>query len=153
MSIRSTDGSTIVQHTLDDAEVAALWTNAEVARSNKQYAQASELIETALRIVPDDPVLWSRLAELRLQLGEHVLAENYAAKSNAISDGSQVLLYRNWQIIQFARDERGDVLGAREAQVEVRKFAPEKVATPVPNPDKIPQFCMHWYRRQICSRP
>ena len=114
-----------VQHVFDDPAVAAIWTNAEIARTDKQYDQASELIEEALRIVPDDPVLWSRLAELRYQLGEHVLAENYAAKSNAISVDDRVLQYRNWLIIQHARDQRGDVLGAREAQLEVRKLAPE----------------------------
>ncbi len=112
-------------HSLDDPEVAAIWTNAEIARQEKQYTEASVYVESALRIIPEDPVLWSRLAELRMQLGENVLAENYAAKSNALALENRILKYRNWLIIQFARDQRGDVLGAREAQVEVRKYAPE----------------------------
>jgi len=119
------DESGIVMHSLDDPEVAAIWTSAEIARHEKQYAEASAHVESALRIIPDDPVLWSRLAELRMQLGENVLAENYAAKSNALALENRVLKYRNWLIIQFVRDQRGDVLGAREAQVEVRKYAPE----------------------------
>ena len=68
-------------------------------------------------------MLWSRLAELQMNLQEFVLAENYAAKSNALAIDNTVLLYRNWLIIQFVRDKRGDVLGAREAQVEARKYS------------------------------
>ncbi len=118
------DKSGRILHSLDDPEVAAIWTNAEIARQEKKYAEASAYVESALRIIPDDPVLWSRLAELRMQLGQHALAENYAAKSNALALENSALKYRNWLIIQFARDERGDVLGAREAQVELRKYAP-----------------------------
>ena len=114
-----------IQHSLDDPEVAAIWTNAEIARQEKKYAEASDYVESALRIIPDDPVLWSRLAELRMQLGQHALAENYAAKSNALALENSALKYRNWLIIQFARDKRGDILGAREAQVELRKYASE----------------------------
>ena len=112
-----------VKHAVADPEVAAIWMNAEIARSRKQYAEASEHVENALRIVPDDPIMWSRLAELRLQLGEFVLAENYAAKSNALASENRVLVRRNWLIIQHARDKRGDVLGAREAQIEVRNYS------------------------------
>lgn len=114
-----------ILHALDDPEVAAIWTNAEIARQEKKYAEAATYVESALRIIPDDPVLWSRLAELRMQLGENVLAENYAAKSNVLALENNALKYRNWLIIQFARDKRGDILGAREAQIEVRKYAPK----------------------------
>ena len=63
------DKSGRILHSLDDPEVAAIWTNAEIARQEKKYAEASAYVESALRIIPDDAVLWSRLAELRMQLG------------------------------------------------------------------------------------
>ncbi|MEM7207048.1 MAG: hypothetical protein AAF434_04415 [Pseudomonadota bacterium] len=114
-----------IQHSLDDPDVAVLWTRAELAREEKQFAEASFHIEQALRVIPDDPVLWSRLAELQMLQEETVLAENYAAKSNALASDNRPLQHRNWLIIQHARDKRGDVLGAREAQVEVRNLSEE----------------------------
>lgn len=114
-----------IRHSMDDSNVVEMWTNAEAARQQGAFEQAGVYIESALRITPDDPMLWSRLAELRMRLGEYPLAENYAAKSNALGADNTPLLHRNWLIIQHSRDERGDVLGAREAQLEVRKYAAE----------------------------
>lgn len=76
-------------------------------------------------MTPHNPVLWSRLAELHMRLSEYPLAENYASKSNALSQGNTPLLNRNWLIIKHSRNGRGDLLGAREAQLEVRKYAVE----------------------------
>ena len=112
-----------IQHSLDNPQVASIWLNAEKARNNGQYRDAQQLIESALRFAPDDPFLWSRLAELNLRLDELVLAENYASKSNAIAGDNKTLKYRNWLIIEHARDERGDLIGAREAQIERCKYS------------------------------
>ena len=114
-----------IEHNVDDPAVAALWTSAELARGERKYAEAQGYIEQALRVVPDDPVLHCRLAELTMKQGENVLAENYAAKSNALASENNALQYRNWLIIQHSRDQRGDVLGAREAQVQARRYSAE----------------------------
>ena len=47
-----------------------------------------------------------------------------AAKSNSLAAiGNRPLRYRNWLIIQRAREGRGDLLGAREAETESTKLA------------------------------
>ena len=123
--LQELDPEQTIQHAVEDPEVAAMWTSAEIARQEKNYPEAIVHIENALRRIPDDPVLWSRLAELKMRLGENVLAENYAAKSNALVTDRPGLQYRNWLIIQHSRDQRGDVLGAREAQVKARALLSE----------------------------
>lgn len=114
------DGS--VRHTVDNEAVALLWEQAEDARRNDEPKSAIGALERALRVAPEDPVLWSRLAELQLERGEHGVAENLAARSNSLAEERRLLRYRNWLIIAAAREQRGDEEGARQAQAEADRI-------------------------------
>ncbi len=92
-----------------------LWDQAEEARRENRTGDAIEALERALRVAPEDPVLWSRLAEMRLRQEDFAVAENLAAKSNALAGDQRLLRYRNWLLIAEARKRRGDEEGAREA--------------------------------------
>lgn len=116
-SVVGPDGEPRVQHRLQDPAVADLWRQAELARTQGQPEVAANAIERALRIQPADAILWSRLAELRLESGQAAQAENLAAKSNALAGGNLALQYRNWLIIGASRQQREDAPGAREAQI------------------------------------
>lgn len=105
-----------VRHELDNRAVALLWAEAESARRADRLGAAVTALERALRLAPEDPVLWSRLAELRLRQRDFAVAENLAAKSNALAGEERLLRYRNWLIIAEARRRRGDTAGAGEAQ-------------------------------------
>ena len=78
---------------------------------------AAASLERAVRIAPDDAMLWHRLADLRLAQGQHGMVSQLAAKSNALTrpeDGA--LRQANWQLIAQARRGMGDERGARDAE-------------------------------------
>lgn len=107
----------------DDEKVARLWSSAEKARQTGQDATALKLVYEALDISPQNSLLWSRAAELQLDNLEAALAESYATKSNAFAgQDDRTLLYRNWLIIEQARQIRGDLLGVRSAHKKVQEY-------------------------------
>lgn len=114
------DGS--VRGNTDFERVAQLWAAAEEARNNDQDAIALELLYDALEVSPQNALLWSRAAEIQLDTLEAALAESYATKSNAFAEDNRPLLYRNWMIIEHARNMRGDLLGVRSAHKKVQEY-------------------------------
>jgi predicted Zn-dependent protease len=104
--------------------VKDLWAQAEEARQAGDYDNAALTLERILRIVPDDAVIWSRLAEVRLLQGNSSQAENLAAKSNSMSLDNTLLNYRNWLIIARARKLAGNDVGAQEAEYTANSFRP-----------------------------
>lgn len=116
------DGS--IRHAIGNPAVVDLWKQAEEARKTGDYDTAELLLERALRIEPDDAVMWSRLAEIHLVQQNANQAENLAAKSNAMSIDNSLLNYRNWLIISRARQMKGDDIGAQEAEYTANSFKP-----------------------------
>ena len=114
------DGS--IREDTDDQQVARLWSSAETARRDGKDAIALELVYEALEVDPDSAILWSRAAEIQLDKLESALAESFAVKSNGFAQENQTLLYRNWLIIEEARELRGDLLGVRSAHKKVQQF-------------------------------
>ncbi len=111
-----------VTQVTSNAAVVSLWREAELARGNQQFDRAANALERALRIVPKDAVLWSRLAEVRLYQEQFAQAENLAAKSRALSGRDRTLLYRNWLLTAQARQARGDGAGAKKAQQQAERL-------------------------------
>lgn len=114
------DGS--VRGNADYEKVAELWAAAEEARNNDQNSVALEFLYDALEVNPKNALLWSRAAEIQLDTLEAALAESYANKSNAFAQENRPLLYRNWMIIEHARNMRGDLLGVRSAHKKVQEY-------------------------------
>ncbi len=113
-----------IRHDIQDPEVARLWQESEIMRRGGQLDLAKERLQEAITITPRDPVLWSRAAEFELELSSFLRAENYAAKSNFLATlADRQLRYRNWLIIKRSREGRGDLLGAREAELETTKLS------------------------------
>lgn len=77
--------------------------------------QSAALIERAVRIAPQDPLAWNRLAFIRLQQNDWTQAEQLAMKSNSFADGQSNLQLRNWRIIAEARKRLGNKQGAQTA--------------------------------------
>jgi tetratricopeptide (TPR) repeat protein len=96
------------------AVLALLDSAGEQARTGRWDASAATL-ERALRIEPENPVIWHNLAGVRLQQGRADQAEGFAAKSNTLAGLDRELQVRNWRIIADARRARGDSAGAHEA--------------------------------------
>lgn len=102
--------------------VALLDNAGQQARSGQLDASAATL-ERALRIEPDNAVIWNRLALVRLQQGRPDQAESLAAKSNALAGSDRELQVRNWRIIAQARRARGNNAGAQLAEERVLELA------------------------------
>ncbi len=99
----------------ENTAVVALMKKSQNQSLAGQWDAASASLERALRIEPRNPVLWQRLARVRLDQGNDSQAENLAAKSNSLSGNDQRLRSENWRIIGQARSNRGDKAGARAA--------------------------------------
>lgn len=66
-------------------------------------AQAAAQIERALRIRPQDPLLWQKLAWLRLKNGEFEQAAALAARSDALAGGNAAVREQNRRITALAQ--------------------------------------------------
>jgi hypothetical protein len=113
-----------IRHDVQDPEVARLWQESAILSRSGDLDSAKARLQQAITITPRDAVLWSRAAEFELDQNSFLRAENYAAKSNYLATlGDRPLRYRNWLIIKRSREGRGDLLGAREAELESTKLS------------------------------
>jgi len=69
----------------------------------KEYHAAANLIERGINISPDDPILWQRLAAIRLEEGNYKQAKQLATKSNVLIEGDPDLREINNGIINQAK--------------------------------------------------
>lgn len=95
---------------------SSLMTKAESQRNAGDLAGAASTLERAVRIESRHPLLWNRLAQVRLQQGNHGLAAELASKSNALAGSDRGLKRSNYLIIADAKRATGDVAGARVAE-------------------------------------
>lgn len=103
--------------------VSVLMRRADDQRRTGDLDGATVSLERALRIAPDDAMLWHRLAEVRLMQKRHAMVVQLAAKSNALAvSGDRDLRSRNWRLIAQARRGMGDLRGAREADRRVAEL-------------------------------
>jgi tetratricopeptide (TPR) repeat protein len=102
--------------------VVALMQTAAVQRHEGQLDQAAASLERALRIEPDNALLWGHLAELRLAQERWIQAEQLALKSNRLSSGDRTLQARNWETIADARSAMGDDRGSQQAREQSRRL-------------------------------
>lgn len=119
---QSTESANRIQHRIGNQAAVNLYNEAKMAASGQDYDTAAMLLERALRLEPEDAVMWSKLAEVHLLQGNANQAENIAAKSNTLSINNSLLNYRNWKIIGQARALKGDEIGAQEAEYTAESF-------------------------------
>ena len=77
---------------------------------------AASHLERAVRVDPNHPLPWNRLAHVRFEQGSYPLAEELAQKSNALAGSDSALKRNNWELIAAARQAAGDLSGAHEAR-------------------------------------
>jgi len=106
--------------------VQGLLAEAMGAARDGDLRQALALLERAQRIEPRNPLVWNRLALVRLQEGDLAQAESLALRSNSYAAGQPDLQVRNWRIIADARRGRGDDAGARQAEGEARSLSADR---------------------------
>ena len=94
----------------------ALVGQAQTQIATKNYAVAASSIERALRIEPDNPLLWIELGKVRLAEGNYVQAENMGRKAVSMSVNAPRAQSSAWRLIAESYRARGKNLEAQEAQ-------------------------------------
>ena len=98
--------------------VTALLETAEQRAQAGNLDSAAAVLERAVRLEPQNALLWHRLATLRLRQGQYAQAASLAAKSNALAGTNRSLQASNWDTIAQAKDKLGDAEGARAARAK-----------------------------------
>lgn len=111
----SDDSEGVQVYPLQNPAVLQLSNDARTAEQAGDLAQATVLLERALRIQPRDPELLQHMAEVQLQKQDYQQALNFAVRSYDTGPRVGEICARNWRTIGVARDHLGDERGAREA--------------------------------------
>lgn len=80
------------------------------------YAVAAGSIERALRIEPNNPLLWLELGRVRQAEGSYAQAENLGRKALSLATGDPRTQSSAWYLIAEALRARGRAPEAREAE-------------------------------------
>jgi predicted Zn-dependent protease len=94
----------------------ALVSQAQTQMATKNYAVAASSIERALRIEPDNPLLWIELGKVRFAEGNYVQAENLSRKAVSMSVNAPRAQSSAWRLIAESYRARGKNIEAQEAQ-------------------------------------
>ncbi|HTE41432.1 MAG TPA: tetratricopeptide repeat protein [Steroidobacteraceae bacterium] len=81
-------------------------------------AMAAVTLERALRIEPDNPLLWIELAKIRHNEGNESQAENLARKALSMATGDGKTQAAAWRVIANSYRARGRNPEAREAETK-----------------------------------
>ena len=87
------------------------------------YAVAASSIERALRIEPNNPLLWIELGQVRQSEGNFVQAENLARKGLSLATGDPRTQSSAWRLISEALRSRGRAPEASEAEARANELA------------------------------
>ncbi|HKQ13242.1 MAG TPA: hypothetical protein VJT80_07385 [Steroidobacteraceae bacterium] len=102
----------------------ALVGQAQTQVATKNYAVAASSIERALRIEPDNPLLWIELGKVRQAEGNYVQAENMGRKAVSMSVNAPRTQSTAWKLIADSYKARGKNIEAQEAQARSDSLNP-----------------------------
>ncbi len=100
----------------------ALVGQATTQLASKNYAVAASSIERALRIEPDNPLLWIELGRIRQAEGNYAQAENMARKALTLAGNAPRAQSTAWLLISDSLRARGRNPEAREAQLRAEQL-------------------------------
>jgi tetratricopeptide (TPR) repeat protein len=116
----ATPGVTSGQPT-SSAAAASLIAEASQLASADQYERAGSTLERAISIEPENPLVWHRLAALRLSQQRYDQVVAMAQKSNRYAADWILLRAANWELIAQAKTAMGDSNGAANAWAQARE--------------------------------
>jgi len=102
----------------------ALVGQAQTQVATKNYAVAASSIERAMRIEPDNPLLWIELGKVRLAEGNYQQAENMGRKAVSMSVNAPRAQSSAWRLIADSLRARGKNIEAQEAQARSDSLNP-----------------------------
>jgi Flp pilus assembly protein TadD len=95
----------------------ALVGQAQTQLASKNYPVAAASIERALRIEPDNPLLWIELGKIRQAEGNYQQAENMGRKAESMAVNAPRTQAAAWALIADSLRARGKNTQAREAEM------------------------------------
>ena len=103
----------------------ALVSQAEAQRKKGDLPGATVSLERALRIEPNNPLLWVEMGRLRMDQRNYPQAENMGRKALAMSVGDDRTQSMAWQLIAESYRARGKNPQAQEAMEKSRALNPQ----------------------------
>ena len=104
-----------------DALVAQAHTQAGAG----EYAAAGATLERALRIEPDNPLLWVELGRVQMEEGNAGQADSMGRKALALATGDPSAQASAWRLIADSLHARGRTADAQEAEQRAAALAPQ----------------------------
>ena len=103
----------------------ALVSQAQAQRKKGDLPGASVSLDRALRIEPNNPLLWIEMGRLRMDQRNFPQAENMGRKALAMSVGDDRTQSSAWQLIADSLRARGKNPQAEEAAAKARALTPQ----------------------------
>jgi hypothetical protein len=100
----------------------ALVGQAQTQLASKNFAVAASSIERALRIEPDNPLLWIELGKVRQAEGNYVQAENMGRKALSMSTNAPRAQSSAWSLVADSYRARGKNQEAHDAQEKAEQL-------------------------------
>jgi tetratricopeptide (TPR) repeat protein len=100
----------------------ALVGQAQTQLAAKNFAVAASSLERALRIEPDNALLWIELGKVRQAEGNYVQAENMGRKAVSMSANAPKAQSAAWSLIAESYRARGKNPQAQEAQARAEQL-------------------------------
>jgi len=102
--------------------VVALRGQAADAISAGDAELAAATIERAIRIQPQNPILWLDLAAVRFNQNEYAQSESMAKRAISYASGRSSVLYDAWSLVAMSRYARNDKEGGERADAEAALY-------------------------------
>jgi len=102
----------------------ALVTQAHAQAGSGEFGQAAATLERALRIEPDNPLLWIELGRVRLGEGNAAQADAMGRKAVALATGDPSAQAAGWRLIADSLRGRGRDPEAAEAEQRAGALSP-----------------------------
>lgn len=103
----------------------SLVTQAQGQRKRGDLPGAAVSLDRALRIEPNNPLLWIELGRLRMDQGNFPQAEGMGRKALSMSVGDDGTQSQAWQLIADSLRARGRNSQAEEALARARELSPD----------------------------
>ena len=104
---------------------SALVTQAHTQAGAGEYAAAGATLERALRIEPDNPLLWVELGRVQMGEGNSGQADAMGRKALALASGDPSAEASAWRLIADSLHARGRTAEALEAEQRAASLVPQ----------------------------
>jgi tetratricopeptide (TPR) repeat protein len=101
----------------------ALIAQSQSQAAARNYSAAAGSLERALRIEPENPLLWIELGKVRQAEGNFVQAENMGRKAVSMASSAPKARSAAWLLISESYRSRGRNSEAEEAKAKAQSFA------------------------------